>query len=117
MILSLSLLPLGAQMQRARIHRVCAQPGDAVRPGSALLELQVELGSSAAQDCPPMFYYRLVCTEKAVVRTLGVSAGDQLKVGAPLGLFSSTADEPLDAAAARALRCTAISIRVDDFNG
>ncbi len=115
MILSLGLVPLGKQMEQAQLHRICVQPGDAVRPGSALAELRVELGASMIQDCPPIFYYRLVATERAIVRRVEVKPGEWLRAGAPLLLLASTADESLEGAPARALRCTAITIQVDPF--
>ena len=116
MILSLTLAKLGTHMERAQIHRVCVQPGDAVRPGSALLELRVDLGAAAAQDCPPLFYYRLVATESATVRFSELKPDDEVEVGARLLLLSSTHDEPLGPPA-RPLRCTAIGIHVDAFPG
>lgn len=117
MIFSLPLARLGQSMEHAQVHRVCAQPGDAVRPGSALLELRVDLGASGARDCPPVFHYRLVATEKAFVRQLLAAPGALLSVGAPLLLLSRGAEDPLDETPSRPLRCTAIGIQVDLFSG
>jgi hypothetical protein len=114
MILSLHLSALGAQMPRARIHKVCSQPGEEVRPGTGLLELRVDLGG--ARDCPPLFFCRLVATERAIVRELRVAVNDIVEVGAGLLSLSTTHDEPLEAAPARAFRCTAIGIPAQGFS-
>ncbi|MBS2022460.1 MAG: hypothetical protein JST92_08625, partial [Deltaproteobacteria bacterium] len=106
MILSLSLARLGDGMERASVHRVCAAVGDALKPGSPIAEFRVDLASASSQDCPPVFHFRLVSTERATLRSLTFAKGDVLAVGSPLALLSSLADEPLDAAPARPLRTT-----------
>ena len=113
MILNLTLPRVGEAMQSGTIHRVLARPGDALRPGSPLLEVRVDLGAGKAQDCPPVFHFRLLSTERAVLRTLLPAAGDLLAVGAPLGVATSTADEPCDGPGARALRTTSVAVQVD----
>lgn len=117
MILSVSLPRAGAQMADATVHRVIARPGDALRPGSPLLELRVDLAAAKAQDCPPMFYFRLVATERAQLRALAVAPGDVVAVGAQLGVATSTPDEAADGPAARALRTTSVTINVDPLAG
>jgi hypothetical protein len=111
-ILSLCLPRVGEQMRRGTIHRVIARAGDALRPGSALLEVRVDLGAANAQDCPPMFFFRLIATERAHLRSLSVAPGDVFDVGAPLGAATSSPDESREAAPARALRTTSVTIQV-----
>jgi hypothetical protein len=115
-ILSLSLPRVGEQMRCGTIHRVIARAGDALRPGTALLEVRVDLSASKAQDCPPMFHFRLIATERAYLRTLSVAPGDVLDVGAPLGLATSSPEESCEAAAARGLRTTSVAIQVDPLS-
>ena len=117
MILRLSLPRVGEQMQRGTVHRVLARAGDALRPGTPLVEVRVDLGAANAQDCPPMFYFRLIATERAHLRALTAAAGDVIDVGAALGLATSTPDEPHDGAPTRPLRTTSVAIQVDPLAG
>lgn len=117
MILSLTVPRVGEQMRRGTVHRVLARPGDALRPGSPLLELRVDLGAPKAQDCPPMFYLRLMATERAHLRTLAAVAGDVLEVGAAIGVATTTPGESPEGAARRALRTTAVAIATDPLSG
>jgi hypothetical protein len=116
-ILSLSLPRVGEQMQAGTVHRVLASPGDALRPGTPLLEVRVDLGAAKAQDCPPMFYFRLMATERAHLRALGVAPGDVLEVGGALGVATTTLDESLEGDPTRALRTTSVAIQVDPLSG
>lgn len=113
MILSLTLPRVGEQMREATVHRLIARSGEPLRPGSGILELRVDLGAAKAQDCPPVFHFRLVATERAHLRALDVAVGDVLAVGAPLGVATTTPDEAADGAGARALRTTSVAIQVD----
>lgn len=113
MILNLTLPQVGEQMRSGTVHRLLARPGDALRPGTPLLEVRVDLGATKAQDCPPMFHFRLLSTERAVLRTLLPAAGDLVEVGAPLGVATTGAEEPCDGPGARSLRTTSVAVQVD----
>lgn len=113
MILPVMLPRLGEAMRSATIHRLLACPGDALRPGTPLLELRVDLGAGQAQDCPPVIHLRIVATERGHLRAWSAAAGDLLEVGARIGLATSSPDEPVDGAPARALRSTAVVIQID----
>jgi hypothetical protein len=115
MILSIVLPRVGEQMHRGTIHRVVAQAGEAVRPGTPLLEVRVDIGA-ATQDCPPLFFFRLIATERAFLRSLTVATGDVLDVGTALGVATSTADESFADKPARALRTTSVAIQVDPLS-
>jgi len=115
-ILSLSLPRVGEQMSGGTVHRLLARPGEALRPGSPLLEVRVDLGAAKAQDCPPMFHFRLLATERAFLRTLLVAPGELLEVGAAMGVATTLLDEGLDGPAARGLRTTAVAIQVDPLS-
>lgn len=116
MILSLVLPRVGQQMQRGTIHRLLVQAGDAVRPGTPLLEVRVDLGAAKAQDCPPLFFFRLIATERAYLRSLAVAPADVLEVGAPLGVATTTQDEGYAQPALRSLRATSVAIQVDPLS-
>jgi pyruvate/2-oxoglutarate dehydrogenase complex dihydrolipoamide acyltransferase (E2) component len=116
MILSLALPRVGAQMRQGTIHRLVAAVGEDLRPGSALLEVRVDLDSDQAQDCPPLYFFRIIATERGVLRELRVQPGDVVDAGAVIGLVTSTAAEPADAPAARALRTTSVAIQIDPLS-
>ncbi len=113
MILSLILPRVGERMRRGVVHRVIAQPAEHLRPGSPLLEVRVDLGEAKAQDCPPVYYFRLLATERAHLRALRAATGDVIETGAALGVATTAPDESADGSPARPLRTTAVFIQVD----
>ena len=116
MILSLNLPRVGELMAGGRVHKLIARPGDSLRPGTPLLEMRVDLGAAGKQDCPPVFYFRLIATEKAHLCSFSVTAGDTAEVGARLGVATTAAGEPFDGAAVRGLRTMSVSIQVDPLS-
>jgi pyruvate/2-oxoglutarate dehydrogenase complex dihydrolipoamide acyltransferase (E2) component len=116
MILSLTLPKVGSQMEQGAIYKMVAKPGDELRPGTPLLEVRVDLGAAKVQDCPPLIFFRLIATERAVLRSLWVAAGAIVDVGAPIGLATSTAGESAAGAPARALRTTLVAIQIDPLS-
>jgi len=117
MILALKMPRVGEQMHEGMIHKILAKVGDALRPGTPLLEVRVDLGAAKAQDCPPLLFFRIIATERAVLRALTVSVGQQIAVGADCGTASTDAAESLDGGAAqRALRTTSVAIQVDPLS-
>lgn len=116
MILALNMPRAGAQMTHGTVHRLVAKPGDELRPGTPLLEVRVDLEAEKAQDCPPLFFFRVLCTERGVLRALSATPGALLAVGAPLGVVTSTAAEPAEGAPARALRTTQVAIQIDPLS-
>jgi pyruvate/2-oxoglutarate dehydrogenase complex dihydrolipoamide acyltransferase (E2) component len=113
MILSLALPKVGAQMSRGAIHRVVAGVGDELRPGVPLLEVRVDLDSDKAQDCSPLYFFRVIATERGVLRALNVAVGDVVDAGAVIGAVTSTASESTEGTATRALRTTCVAIQID----
>jgi pyruvate/2-oxoglutarate dehydrogenase complex dihydrolipoamide acyltransferase (E2) component len=116
MILSLILPKVGTQMSRGTIHRLVASIGDELRPGTPLVEVRVDLDSSMAQDCPPLYFFRVVATERGVLRALNVARGELIDAGARIGTVTSTAGEPADGAATRSLRTTSVAIQIDPLS-
>ena len=113
MILSLTLPRVGELMSHGTVHKLIARPGDDLRPGAALLEVRVDLGAAGRQDCPPVFFFRLIATEKARLAAITVAAGDAVAVGGRLGVATTSAGEPFDGAAARGLRTMSVAIQID----
>jgi hypothetical protein len=116
MILTLMLPKAGAQMSRSSIHRIIAKTGDELRSGTPLMEVRVELDSQQAQDCPPLIFFRLIATERAVLRSLNVAAGALVQVGQTLGIATSSAEESMDGTPTRALRTTSVAIQIDPLS-
>jgi len=116
MILSLNLPKVGSQMHSGTIHRLVAGIGDVLRPGVPLLEVRVDLESDKAQDCPPLYFFRVIATERGVLRALEVTAGDVIAAGATIGAVTTTADEQCDGAAARPMRTTSVAIQIDPLS-
>lgn len=116
MILSLLLPRVGAQMSSGTVHRVVAAVGDALRPGAPLIEVRVDLESDKAQDCPPLYFFRVIATERGVLRSLDVKVGDVVPAGGAIGIVTSTADETAQGSAARSLRTTSVAIQIDPLS-
>lgn len=116
MILSLTLPKVGAQMAQGTIHRLVAKPGDELRPGTPVLEVRVDLESEKAQDCPPLFFFRIISTERAVFRSFSVEVGALVDVGSVIGVVTSQATESLDGPAIRPLRTTSAAIQIDPLS-
>jgi hypothetical protein len=112
MILSLTLPRMGELTRPGTVHRVIAQAGDVLRPGTPLLEIRVDLDEANERDCPALIYYRLIATECAYLRTLLLATGDVLEVAAPIGLATTTAAESFEGPPVRALRTSSVSIQV-----
>ena len=110
MLLSLNMPRMGAAMQFGVLRQVSVREGDALTPGSRLLDVQVDLSAGAPQDCPPVYCFRVVCRERVWVRRLSASAGEAREVGDVLALLSTQPDEPLDGPAVRPLRVACAGI-------
>jgi hypothetical protein len=114
MILSLVLPKVGAQMLQGTVHKLIAKAGDELRPGTPLLEVRVDLGAQKAQDCPPLFFFRLIAIERAVLRSLDVAPGQMMEVGSLLGTASTAREDT--GSPTRALRTTAVAIQIDPLS-
>ena len=110
MLLTLSLPRINEYMTTAVVEAIYATEGAALAPGAKLLDLSVDLSKSIPHDCPPISHFRLALRERVWLRRLVVAPADELDVGAPLGLFSTAPDEPLDGDPSRALRVTVAGI-------
>ena len=116
MILSLTLPKAGGQMSQGSIHKLIAKAGDALRPGTPLMEVRVDLGSDKAQDCPPLYFFRIISTERGVLRSLNIETGALVNVGQTLGIATSSAEESAEGQPARALRTTSVAIQIDPLS-
>jgi hypothetical protein len=97
-------------MAGARIECFYAEPGDAMKAGSKLLDLGVDLSSAFAQECPPVSFFRIVLREPLILRSWSVSRGAFCAVGDTVAVFSSEADEDATGEPARDVRFAAAGI-------
>ena len=58
MIYQFKLPLIVPQMSSAVIECLYAKPGDALKTGSKLFDLSVDLSSAFAQECPPISFFR-----------------------------------------------------------
>jgi hypothetical protein len=85
-------------------------PGSEIKVGTKLLDLRLDLGSAAPQDCTPISFFRIVAREKGWLRQLAITEGEVVQVGQSLALVSSVSEGPLDLPPARTMRITTASI-------
>jgi hypothetical protein len=110
LLLNLIVPRINDYMTTAIVEDVYADEGAVLGVGAKLLDITVDLSAAAPHDCPPISHYRLVLREPARLRSVLVKRGDEPAVGAPLALFTTEPDEPLDAGAGRPLRVAIAAI-------
>ncbi|MEO8304049.1 MAG: hypothetical protein ABI724_08010 [Betaproteobacteria bacterium] len=110
MLLTLALPRINEHMTTAKVTKVYVAEGDALVPGAKLVDLRVDLSAVLSHDCPPVSYYRIAMRDVARLRQLAIAPGDLLAIGAPIALFSTEAEEPMDAEPARPVRITLAGI-------
>ena|SRR5262245_56677312 len=104
MIYAFRLPLINPHMSSARIECVYAEPGGALKNGSKLFDLGVDLSSAFAQECPPVSFFRVVLREPVFFRRLNADRGQLCQVGEQVALFSDKADACLDDAPVRDIR-------------
>lgn len=110
MLLTLALPRINEYMTAATVTKVYATEGAALVPGAKLLDLRVDLSAVLPHDCPPVSYYRIAMRDIARLRRLAVAPGELIVIGAPIALFSTEEEEPMDAEPARSVRITLAGI-------
>jgi hypothetical protein len=110
LLLNLIVPRINDYMTTAIVEQVYAAEGAALSVGAKLLDLTVDLSAAAPHDCPPISHFRLMLREPARLRRVLIAAGDEPAVGAPLAIFTTEPDEPLDALAARPVRVAIAAI-------
>ncbi len=110
MLFSLTLPALTRQMRSGVIIQLDATEGCPLSVGSRLLDVRVDLSAVAAQDCPPIYFFRLVARERGWVRKVCARVGEERGVGDLLALISTDPEESLDGPPARALRIASASV-------
>jgi pyruvate/2-oxoglutarate dehydrogenase complex dihydrolipoamide acyltransferase (E2) component len=104
MLLELQVPGVTELVREATVLRVLVEPGTHVERGTRLVEMRVDLGKVVAQNCTPVFDFRIVANEAGWVRSVSAAPGAVAQVGAPLAIVSSVQDESPEGAAARPLR-------------
>lgn len=110
MIYEFKLPLIVTQMTGATIECTYAKPGDALKMGSKLVDLSVDLSSAFAQECPPISFFRVVMREPAWLRKFDLVPGRFCKLDELLAIFSSAPEVALDHPAARTIRTTVAGI-------
>jgi hypothetical protein len=110
MIYEFKLPSIVAQMSGATIECLHAKPGEALKMGSKLFDVSVDLSSAFAQECPPISFFRVVMREPGILRTLDLTPGQYCKLDDVMAIFSTAPDEDLNAPAARQVRTTVAGI-------
>ncbi|HEY7297262.1 MAG TPA: hypothetical protein VH684_04930 [Xanthobacteraceae bacterium] len=110
MILRADLLPINQNATTAEVEVIYPSEGSLLQPGSKLIDLKIDLSLAVTHDCPPITFHRIAVRERAWLRRILVSAGDEVPVGSALALFSTAPDERIDEEPARALRVSIIGI-------
>ncbi|PNG24717.1 hypothetical protein [Methylocella silvestris] len=109
MLYELLLPKIISNMTKARIETVYMAEGEEVKTGK-LLDLSINLGDVASQNCPPISYYRLVTREKAHLQKLIVAGGETCAPGARIAVLSDAPDDDASQTIARPLRLTVAAI-------
>jgi hypothetical protein len=104
MIYAFRLPTINPHMSAARIECIYAEPGNALKIGSKLFDLGIDLSSSFAQECPPVSFFRVVLREPVFFRKLKVVRGQLCELGELVALFSTEPDETLTVAPVRDIR-------------
>jgi hypothetical protein len=110
MIYVFRLPTINPHMTGARIECFHAEPGSALKMGSKLIDVGVDLSSAFAQECPPVSFFRVVLREAAFLRRLDVARGQLCNLGEPIALFSTEPDEILAVEQAREIRFSVAGI-------
>jgi hypothetical protein len=91
-------------MADALIECLHAEPETALKTGSKLLDLSVDLSSAFPQDCPPISFFRVVMRENVFLRDLRFARGEHCKVGEVVAVFSTDPNEDKNQVAQRGIR-------------
>jgi hypothetical protein len=111
MLLALRWPELGRNMVHGTVHRVFVADGKSVDRGDALFELRIDLTDIAAQNCGPVSFFRIVAAESGWTRSVHVAAGEHCRIGDPLALLSTQADEPMhEDVVARGFRVSVVGV-------
>jgi hypothetical protein len=110
LLLHLIVPRINDYMTEAKVEWVYSTEGQLLSVGAKLLDMTVDLSAAAPHDCPPISHYRLVLREPAWLRQLMASRHGTVAAGAPIALFTSTPDEPIDGSSVRAVRVAIAAI-------
>jgi hypothetical protein len=110
LLLHLIVPRINDYMTEAIVEWVYPEQGRLLEVGAKLFDITVDLSAAAAHDCPPISHYRLVLRERVWLRRLTAARRDVVAAGAPLAIFTSEPDEPVDADPARPVRVAIAAI-------
>jgi hypothetical protein len=110
MIYEFRLPRIVPQMGGATIECLHARPGDALKMGSKLVDLSIDLSSAFAQECPPISFFRVVLREAAWLRKFDVEPGRFSQLDEVIAVFSTDQNEDISQSAPRQIRTTIAGI-------
>jgi hypothetical protein len=110
MIYEFRLSRIVPQMSGATIECLHANSGDALKMGSKLLDLSVDLSSAFAQECPPISFFRVVLREAAWLRKISLEPGAFCRLDDVIAVFSTDQSEDISLQPARSIRTTVAGI-------
>jgi hypothetical protein len=110
MIYELKLPRIVPQMGGVTIECLHARPGDALRMGSKLVDLSVDLSSAFAQECPPISFFRVVLRETAWLRKFEIEPGRFCHLDEVIAVLSTDENEDVSQSAVRPIRTTVAGI-------
>jgi len=100
---------MGFAMKDGVIHAVLVERGAKIVAGTPLLEVRLDLTSSAPQNCAPVTFFRIVSRESGWMRTSLPVPGTVVAVDAELAIVSHGENDPIDDVT-RSLRITASAV-------
>jgi hypothetical protein len=110
MIFEFKLPVIVKQMTGATIECLHAKPGDAVKMGSKLMDLSVDLSSAFAQECPPISFFRIVAREAGWLRRFDLTPGKFCPLDEVMAVFSTEPEEDVSKPVTRVFRTTVAGI-------
>jgi pyruvate/2-oxoglutarate dehydrogenase complex dihydrolipoamide acyltransferase (E2) component len=109
-LLALSMPRMGKEMRSGTVMQVYVADGSRVAVGTKLADVRVDLSAVALQDCPPVYWFRMVAREKGWVRKLLTSTGETRTVGDLLALIGTEPDEAVEGTPVREFRIVSAGI-------
>jgi hypothetical protein len=104
LLFDLRIPKVSEHMVEALIETTYGRESLQMKIGSKIVDFSVDLSSGFAQNCPPISYYRVVLRENLWLRKILVSPGGRFAAGTSVATFSTSPDEPSDAAVTRPVR-------------
>jgi hypothetical protein len=117
MLLALRMPKVGELMTNGQLRNALPAPGTRIGPGTSMVEVRVDLSYRTTLDCPPIYYFRVVAREAAVVLKTEHKTSELVDVGEILAWLGTNPDEALRSKPDRDFRVASVGIQVDPVFG